>query len=438
MSGVLVAGRNESHVLKTLSSLWPDIAGRRVIQVGAVAAVVVCLGCGGSRRDEPVSVSFPGQAIDSPAVPGSVEPNLYTAATGRIYLSWVEPVDGAHSLRFSWRTDTGWSKPTTVAQGRDWFVNWADFPSVIASGDGTLAAHWLRVSGDDPYAYDVNLSQSPDNGKTWSAAVVPHRDGTQTQHGFVSMLPWPDQQVFLVWLDGRNTATTGGHSEDESSEPPMTLRMALVDRGGVVHEETALDERVCSCCQTSAARTTHGAIVVYRDRSPSEIRDISFVRFRDGRWTTPQLVAEDGWQISGCPVNGPSVAAMAQWVGVAWFTHAEERPRVQVAFSNDEGETFGPPIRVDEGDPMGRVDITLLSDGSAVAAWMEYTDDGADIRLRQVWPDGRAGVAHTLAPSSKERASGFPVMASNGREILVAWTDVGKPTQVRVAAIALE
>jgi hypothetical protein len=400
-------------------------------------AVGVVAGC--SRRDTDVSVAFPAQTIDSPAGSGSEEPNLFAAADGRVYFSWIEPAGEGVALRFSVRTAGGWTVPVTVAEGDDWFVNWADFPSVVASPDGALTAHWLQKSGGDPYAYDTQMSRSVDAGKTWSAATKPHRDGTKTQHGFVSMLPWANGGVFITWLDGRNSVTTGGeHSDHESEEAPMTLRMALMDADGGLSEERVLDDRVCSCCQTSAALTTHGAIVVYRDRSPTEIRDIGIVRFRQGQWTEPRSLAQDGWELHGCPVNGPSIAARGERVAVAWFTAANDVAQVRVAFSTDEGATFGRPIRIDDGDPMGRVGVVLLADGSAVASWMEFADEGADIRARRVWPDARDEVTHTLASSSKERAAGFPVMASNEREILVAWTEVGAPSEVRTASLRLE
>ena len=404
-----------------------------------LALLMACL-CGGCvSRESRLSVVFPAQMIDSPAAAGSLEPNLFAAADGRVFLSWVEPVGDDHSLRYSVRKTGAWSAPVTVARGSGWFVNWADFPSVVASPDGALSAHWLQKSGEDTYAYDVKVSRSFDGGETWSTALVPHRDGTKTEHGFVSMLPWDNGRIMIVWLDGRNFADEKtDHGEGGSAKAEMTLRTAVMGPDGGLEDEMSLDDRVCDCCQTAAALTTDGAIVAYRDRSVSEVRDIWFVRHHNGQWTKPRPVAEDGWEIFGCPVNGPAIAASGRRVAVVWFTHAHENPRVKIAFSDDAGETFGQPIRVDDGDPMGRVGVVILADGSAVASWMGFTADQADIRLRRVWPDGRTEEPHTLAQLSKERASGFPVLASNDREIVVAWTDVGSPSRVRTASLRLD
>ena len=85
--------------------------------------------------------------IEFAAPLGSAEPNLFAAPAhgGRVLLSWHEPTgDERHALRVAMRTPDGWSAPTTVAEDRDFFVNWADFPSVIEEVDGALVVHWLE------------------------------------------------------------------------------------------------------------------------------------------------------------------------------------------------------------------------------------------------------------------------------------------------------
>lgn len=218
-------------------------------------------------------------------------------------------------------------------------ISWA--PSVIALQDGSLAAHWLVKSGSGTYAYDVNISRSKDSGKTWSKPIVPHRDNTQTEHGFVSLIPLPDGRLGAIWLDGRNMKDMKHDDEDKPASESMTLRYAAIDADGKLSDEAQLGERVCECCQTSATLTSEGPIAVYRDRSQAEVRDIYFVKQQsNGAWSVPNAVQPDNWQINGCPVNGPSITADGRRVAVAWFTGANDAPRVKVAFSTDGGATL--------------------------------------------------------------------------------------------------
>lgn len=375
------------------------------------------------------------QASNSPAGVDSREPELTATADGRIILSWVEKVaDKRYALRFASRDKENWSKASTIAEGENWFVNWADFPSVIALADGSLAAHWLVKSGSGTYAYDVNIARSKDGGKTWGKPVVPHTDRTQTEHGFVSLIPLPDGRVGAIWLDGRNLKDVKDEGDEHTPLPvSMTLRYAAIDADGKLSDEAQLDERVCECCQTSASLTSEGAIAVYRDRSEKEVRDINFVSRQQGSWGAPRAVHSDNWEINGCPVNGPSVAADGRRVAIAWYTGAGDSPRVKVAFSNDAGSTFSGPVEVDDGETLGRVDVLLLPDGSALVCWMSGTAEGGAIKVRRVRPDGSLGPPAVIAKTDISRSSGFPRMARLGDEVHFAWTEFGKPSYVRTA-----
>ncbi|MFQ5637531.1 MAG: sialidase family protein [bacterium] len=372
--------------------------------------------------------------IESPAGAGSSAPNFFTDENEQLYLSWIEKSgEKQTSLKYADMQAHEWSKARTIAEGKRWFVNWADFPSLVALNNNRLAAHWLAKSGEGAYAYNVNIAQSADGGKTWSRPIVPHNDGTETEHGFVSMLPWLKDRLFVVWLDGRNFAQQTHSNGHGSPKANMTLRFATLDAQGQVYDETVLDSRTCECCQTSAARTKDGAIVAYRDRSENEIRDISIVVWNDGKWSEPRTLYPDNWEIHGCPVNGPAVSANQENVAIAWFTAAQNKPKILVAFSEDSGQTFGQPVQLNEGETVGRVDVILLQDGSALVSWMASTAQGGEIQVCRVQPQGAKDLMTTLAKINTGRASGFPQMARSGDKIFFAWTQVGHPTTIRTA-----
>jgi hypothetical protein len=402
-----------------------------------VAAAVLLAGCGGDAPDEtpeaPALVDLRPVAV--PAGAGSGEPNL-AVGSDALWLSWLEPSEGGHhALRIARWNGDGWGDPMTVLDRPDLFVNWADFPSLSALEDGTLLAHWLEKSGPGTYAYDVRTAISGDGGASWSEDIIPHRDGVEAEHGFVSVLPMGDR-FGLTWLDGRETI----------DGDPMTVRFATITPDGELGDEALLDASACDCCQTALASTAAGPIAVYRDRTEDEVRDIHITRRIDGEWTEGVPVHRDGWVIPGCPVNGPAVAAVGERVAVAWFTGtpvgaeadreavrgAGERGRALVAFSGDGGATFGAPVRVDDGGAMGRVDVELLDDGAALVTWLERVEGAAEVRVRRATPEG-PGPATPVTGTAAERASGFPRSARLGGIVVFAWTEPGEAGGVRTA-----
>ena len=371
-------------------------------------------------------------SLPSPAAPGSAEPSLVAGADGRVYMSWLEPADSGHALRFAVLQGRTWSRPRTIRAGRDFFVNWADFPSLEVLPGNRLAAHWLQRNGRGTYAYGVRLALSADGGETWSAPLTPHRDTTQTEHGFVAL--WAEgDQLGAVWLDGRKFSQQGHSAANE-----MMLMTTTVGRDGQLAPEVQLDARTCDCCQNAAALTTNGPVITYRNRSNDEIRDIYITRRVGGKWTEGAPVYADNWHINACPVNGPAVAAAGNRVALAWFTAAHDSPRVKLAFSNDGGARFAAPVRVDGGNPAGRVDVVMLPDGSALVIWLERTGgEVAAVRGRKISRAGRAGAPVTIATSSAARASGFPRLALTASDVVFAWTVPGQPSQIRVARAAV-
>jgi hypothetical protein len=393
--------------------------------------VALLAACAPARQVEPPAAV---REIDSPAGPASAQPRLALDPYRRVVLSWMEPAEPGHRLRYAVRETGAWSAPATVAEGEGFFVNWADVPSVVPLADGTFAAHWLQKNGDGPYAYDVRMRTSRD-GLQWSDPFAPHRDNTETEHGFVSIVDWPEGGGLAVWLDGREMA---GHDAHGAGMPgAMALRMATFDADGTPGPERVLDDRVCECCPTAAIRAGNSVVVAYRDRSEEEIRDIYVTRY-DGRgWSEPARIHADDWQISGCPVNGPSLGAHEANVALAWFTLVDGDARVLVAFSADEGTTFGDPVRVDDGRPLGRVAAEMLPDGSALVAWLEHLESSAELRVRRVHADGRRDSAAVVGSVASERASGYPRMVRSGDDVFFAWTEARQPSHVRTAVMRL-
>lgn len=372
-----------------------------------------------AARAQPAARPLAVEPIGSPAGAASAQPQLSASSRG-VLLSWIDREGPRAILKWAERTPTGWTNPRIVASGDDWFVNWADVPSALRLGDGTLVAHWLQKSGPDTYAYDVRLSYSRDEGRTWAPSFTPHTDGTKTEHGFASLFEMPGAGLGLVWLDGRDMKA-GGHEGHGGGA--MSVRFGSFDSRFNRLAESAVDLRVCECCPTAAAVTADGVIAAFRNRSGDEVRDIYVSRLQNDAWSEPAPVHADGWTIPACPVNGPALSARGRDVALAWFTVKQDQGQAYVAFSQDAGRTFGSPIRLDDAGALGRVDVELLDDGSAVATWIEFADNRAQLRARHVRRTGERAAPVTVSAIAGSRASGYPRLARHGQELVFAWTE---------------
>ncbi|MEO6263989.1 MAG: hypothetical protein ABIO58_03350 [Luteimonas sp.] len=404
----------------------------RAIVAAAGFSIVLCAACQRTASPTPSSATAGKatrqlQAWPLPVTPGAAQPDLIATPDGRLLLSWISSVPGRRTaLQFiEHGADGRWqSAPRTVAVGDAFFVNWADTPHIAATADGALWMQWLQKTAAAPYAYDVMLSRSFDGGVNWSPPAVVNNDGKPVEHGFVSLWPTSRATLGVAWLDGRNTGMAAtGHDMPAGM---MTLRAATFDASLQRSGETELDASACDCCQTSAAITTRGPLLVYRDRTLDEIRDIYATRLDGQAWTTPKPVHADGWKMPACPVNGPSVAANGNDVVAAWYTAAGDVPTVKLARSTDAGDTFAAPVTLEQGEAVqGRVAVAL-DPQQAWLLWLREDAVGQSLWLARYAPDlsrqlERIEVAKL---QGRGRGTGFPQLALRDDSAYIVWTDI--------------
>ena len=396
--------------------------------VPLVAILMLCACSTEEPGPEAAEIALPPEPLrflEPPSGPGAMAPNLVASRDG-VLLTWLEPSDGRFGLYQAELRGEQWTSPRLIAAGDNFFANWADLTAATEDVDGTRFAHSLRKLGADTYAYGVDLAHSSDGGETWEALGLLHDDATPAEHGFVSYVPLADGGVQAFWLDGRKMPSGG----------TMELRTTRIGEAAP-EASTLLDDRVCECCATDAALAAAGPVVVYRDRDLSEIRDIAVVRWSAEGWTEPALIHADGWQIHGCPVNGPAIAADGDRVAVAWFTAGAQRPRVAVAFSDDGGASFGAPISVDDAEPLGRVDVALDAEGRALVSWMGSTSEGAEIRWRRIAANRESDPPQVVVATTAKRSAGVPRMLRLGEDLLFAWVEDAEPSRLRSALVPL-
>jgi len=385
----------------------------RLAITGILLAAVVsaCTGKEPPVFDEP-------KPIPLPAGTNVIGPRFAASPGGPLVISWMQRLKKGASLRFSTFEQGEWRAPVDVVTDEAMFVNWADLPSVTPLDDDHWVAHWLSKSAPDTYAYDVLVAQSSNKGRSWSDPISPHTDGTPTEHGFVSIHRSGDSAA-LLWLDGRKTSNEATNDPVATS---MTLRAAHVGAEGALTNEQLVDNSVCDCCQTDVAVSSKGPVAVYRDRTVDEIRDIYVSQFSDGRWQPGVAVADDGWEISGCPVNGPAIAADDDLVAIAWFSAANDKPVVRAVFSTNGGRTFKEPVEIAARRTTGHVGIAIVDRSSVVVSWVETDNRGSNaINIRALTTAGLLGPVQTVGRT--DLVNVYPQIARSDDKLVLAWTD---------------
>lgn len=399
-----------------------------------LSCLIILIGC---SSDNDLTI----KEFSSPSGDNASLPRLYTDNTGTVFMSWVESRGDTSSLFYSTLVNDNWTEPEMIGESDSWFVNWADYPSIIGRDGKLIAAHWLKKAPGGTYAYDVEIVSAKDD---WMNPVTPHRDNTATEHGFVSMVPATDSTFLSIWLDGRNTASSGGHDEHDNGSnlaSAMTLRSAVLDMDLNILEEFEIDNSVCDCCGTAAVKTENGFITAYRNRTEGEIRDIYIARFINGKWSNPISVSNDNWEIAACPVNGPAIDSNGKTVALAWYTGANDIEKVKLSISSDEGKSFGDAILIDQGNPLGRVDVEILANGNILISWLERNMDDrskANFMGKLISQEGMVINEITLGEMSSSRRSGFPQITTYGTKFIAAWTDLSKKTSSSVKTVILE
>lgn len=403
------------------------------ITVSLILASLVAA-CGGDETPSSTAASgeWSVKTLDSPAGPSSAQANFAATADGSPVMSWLQPVGESQVLEYAVFAAGAWSEPREIARGDNWFINWADFPSVVPIDSDTWIAHWLVLEPEQAYAYDVAYAMSSDGGRSWSDPRILNEDETNAQHGFVTFFPW-DAGIGAIWLDDR---VVGAMTIDELLETKdvvgMTLRYARLTTTGEVTERGLIDELVCDCCQTDAAVVPDGPLIVYRDRSAEELRDI-VVRRHDGRaWSPPVAPGSDNWIIDGCPVNGPAVDADGRDVAVAWFTAPDNQARVRFAWSHDGGQHFEAALTLDETGSFGHVDVEIVDADAAIVSWWRRADAGGmDLVARKIFKSSGLGDIRVIAHSDSVAPIDVPQMGHVDGDLVFAWTEFEEPAGIK-------
>ena len=353
---------------------------------------------------------FAFEIVQTPTNKNSLAPNLCSFGN-HFVLSWIERnTDGEARLQMATWNGSEFDEIRLIAKSKGMFANWADIPSLVEAPSGDLYAHWLNRISNETYAYGIQIERSIDHGKSWQSLGWLHNDTSATEHGFVSLIP-ENRHVRAFWLDGRQMKKPTGK---------MMLRTAILD-ANEIKSENMLDDDVCTCCPTGAIQLPSGSAVVYRDRLPQEIRDISLVHLKNNAWSKPSRIEKDNWVMPGCPVNGPSIATNGNIIAVSRFTVIKNKAKIILRLFKDGQTESGKEIILDENIPVGRC-TTVCSKDAVYNIWIGVDKKQTVLRMAEVSLSGKIKRKITLVPIDKDRSSGMPRAIFSNNYLWVSWT----------------
>jgi BNR repeat-like domain len=365
--------------------------------------------------------------ISSPAPAGAISPRVSAMTGGDLILMWLEPGPAKlAALRYSVLRDGGWSAPVTIAD-QPFSRHPSESPGMVALSEANLIAYWsqkppdVKTSTDE---VDLYFAVSTDRGQSWSRPILANEPGTGAENSYPSAAAIDENKAAMVWLDGKNWA----------KDRRYALLSKTLQTNGSASDATVIDTDTCTCCPTSMARSGRDLLTAYRSHTPENIRDISVAENKSGHWSAPHVPHADGWHFPGCPVNGPDLDAKESTVALAWFSAPQDHPEVKVAFSGDGGAHFREPVRIDEGNAVGRAQIVLLQNHSALAFWLEHKPDGTHLLVRHVRPDGNMETPTDLAQGA---GLGYPHAVRVADKVYVTWAEDSPKSHIRLAALTV-
>ncbi|MCK9608483.1 MAG: glycoside hydrolase [Methylomonas sp.] len=406
--------------------------GARQTHAAATLALIALLAL--SHAQAVAAVSDPAltiQSITPPSPAKSKQAHLSAGGNGKLILSWVEPgTKSGKTLKFSFYDGNVWSAPGEVVGLPDIY----DLPKVVDLGNGSLGAVWGTMTKHKKQASsEVYVSHSADGGLTWSPAVKANSDiKIKTSRYNAYMAPLSDGQAAVFWSDARHRKKGRGS---------QYLMGAVMAPSGKVEHDFAVDDDICSCCQLLPTRYKDQLYLTYRDHLPGEVRDIAVLPWPGIQAAKPVRVHEDNWVLEGCPGQNVGTAVSSKRFGVAWFTAADGKGKVQVAFSDDPAKGFGAPIEINTPhQPRGEVKMAMLDDDHALVQWIQTSPQGASLQLALVSAASRQVLTESeLSKPSWETTFKWPDMptvAQVGRNAYFSWLDTAAE-QIRLVKIGL-
>ncbi|MCI0739828.1 MAG: glycoside hydrolase [Gemmataceae bacterium] len=312
------------------------------ILAGAGACALALAGCTRQSADAGAAAPYrfegqPRAILEPVAIKVSRDPKLFVGPSGTIYLLAVHGQHGESQLGLSISHDGGdtFGLPVPVSARGASINSHGENSPVLAATPTEIYAVWEQTGQQ---GNELMFARSLSFGHHFEPPVRVTDKRKPSFNGYATAAVAPNGDVYVVWLDGRDAPAL-----------PDTFSLYLArsrDRGASFDPNVSVASGTCPCCRPAIAIGADGGLhVFWRKVYPDNIRDIAVSTSLDGGHTfsEPVRVAEDNWQINGCPDSGPAAAVSRGRLYVAWMTETtSQRPGVKLSWSDDGGKAFAP------------------------------------------------------------------------------------------------
>ncbi|MGE3190054.1 MAG: hypothetical protein AB7N90_10265 [Vicinamibacterales bacterium] len=319
-----------------------------------------------------------------------------------------------------------------------------DLPPRIALAPAAGAAPGIVVAyGVKAGNTSIVVARSRDGGRTFAPATRMQAEGAAGDRGWQALAVDDAGAAHVLWLDHRGLAAQKSKptEHDHMDGAAMAQLSGLYYASTNGQQERELVKGVCYCCKTALATAPGGRLfAAWRQVYPGNIRDIAFLASTDGgrTFSAPARVSDDGWQLAGCPDDGPALAVDASGrAHIAWPTViGGDTPEGAIFYaSTADGQRFTPRLRVPTlGAPRPQhPQVVVTGPGQVAIAWDESTAGRRQAAVRALRIDGSGtGVFGDALLLGGAEASTYPVLAVTSEGLLAAWT-AGPPTSSHIA-----
>ena len=358
----------------------------------------------------------------------AIHPALATDRHGRVALTFVTGDERGQDLWLSLSADSGltFAPPVRVNPRAGSVTSFAECRPIAVFGPaGELLVAWSQRRGDSLLVADLAVSASSDGGRTLGPPALVNDDVEDDRpvfHGFPSLAPLPDGGWFAVWMDEREQVAAGIRGAAAS-----LFYAVSTDGGQTWSDNRPLTNHVCTRCRSAAVADPSGRVAVAYRAAIGDLRDPALAVSGDSGDTFPlvALIAGDGWELTGCPVEAPSLTMDPAGGGhFAWYTGAGAGGVWLVPWRADAG-VAGLKRLVSDGVVSGRhPQLVRLGEATLIALEARAVPDSARgvVAVRALDTDGTLTAWQFLGADARH---GWMAPVSD-RAALACWTERGE------------